>query len=50
MIRYTHLLVDSAALELPGEVGREVNKHLAPPAARGSPRLALLLFANNCVD
>jgi hypothetical protein len=30
MIRCTHLLVDSAALERQREVGREVYKHLAP--------------------
>ena len=30
MIRYTHLLVDRAALEFQREVGREVNKHFAP--------------------
>ena len=30
MIRYAHLLVDSAALERHKEVGREVYKRLAP--------------------
>ena len=44
MIRYTHLLVDSAALELQGEVGRQV-KNISLRCSQG---IAPSDFASVC--